>query len=226
MSLEYFKVFLPREVVSGDFYWSKLVGSYFYLSVVDCTGHGVPGAFMSMLGVAFLNEISNVENLPSTNSILDSLRDKVIKVLNQSGAQQSNTDGMDMAIIRLDLETLKMQYSGAMNSIYIVRNDEGAIEEVKADRMPICFSSRMNPFNVENLELKKDDRVFIFSDGFADQFGGDFNKKYGYKQFRKSLLTSSNLSMKDQGDFMQEELKNWMSDQSQVDDVTLIGFGI
>ena len=224
--LDYFKIFLPKDVVSGDFYWSKLVGSYFYLAVVDCTGHGVPGAFMSMLGVAFLNEITSSEMLPTTNSILDSLREKVITVLKQSGNQYSNADGMDMSIIRLDLESLEMQFSGAMNPLYIVRNEYDEIEEIKGDRMPIGYSNRMEPFGLEFIDLDKGDQFFMFSDGFSDQFGGEKNRKFGHKQFRQLLVNSSKLNHSERNDHILTQFNNWKGTGSQIDDVTLIGIEV
>ena len=218
--LEYFKIFKPKDIVSGDFYWSKLIGDYFYLAVVDCTGHGVPGAFMSMLGVAFLNEIASAGIL-STNDILDSLREKVIAVLKQRGSQFSSSDGMDMSLVRLDLQTGEMQYSGAMNPIYLCR--EGEIEEIKADRRGIGFSRDMKPYNLNTLQLNKGEQVFLFSDGYADQFGGAKDKKIGYKNFRKWLVESSSLETGKQQEYLTEKFTSWKSHQDQVDDVTLIG---
>ena len=222
--LEYFQIFMPKDIVSGDFYWSKLVGSHFYLAVVDCTGHGVPGAFMSMLGVAFLNEITSAELLPTTNGILNILRNKVIKVLDQKGDRDESLDGMDMSIIRLDLETLEMQYSGAMNSIYILRNND--IIKVKADKMGIGYSLKMKPFDLEFVDLEIKDQVVMFTDGFVDQFGGLENGKIGYSNFESWLLQAKKLNMSKQKSFLENNFLNWKSNNAQIDDVTVVSIKI
>lgn len=220
--LDYFKVFIPKDVVSGDFYWSKLIGSYLYLAVVDCTGHGVPGAFMSMLGVAFLNETSSAQMLPSTNDILEGLREKVITVLKQKGQFDDSSDGMDMSIIRIDLDTLELQFSGAMNPMYIVR--DGELIMYKGDRMPIGYTINSKPFSVQELDLESGDQLFLFSDGLADQFGGPDNRKVGYNQFKDWLIEASTSDNPEQ--LVRDRLKGWQGKESQIDDITLIGLKV
>jgi len=201
---KHFVLFNPKDIVSGDFYWAIEKQNYFYLAVGDCTGHGVPGAFLTMLGISFLNEITaKIENLlPSV--ILDKLRDKIITELNQSGNENENKDGMDISLIRLNLKTNELDWAGANNPLWLIKNKEtnsipslqiytssGEINlyEIKADKQPISYYPNQKPFTNHHTKLYKDDCIYLFTDGFADQFGGIKGKKFKYKPFKELLIS-------------------------------------
>lgn len=170
---DYFVYMNPKNIVSGDFYWIAEKENKIIITVSDCTGHGVPGAFMSMLGIAFLSEIVNKSNEVEANEILEQLREKIIDSLHQEYGIKGSKDGMDMALCIIDKKTQKMQYSGAYNSVLVVRNKE--IHEIKADKMPIGIHAvKVNKgFANRDFDLKKEDMLYLFSDGYVDQFGGE-----------------------------------------------------
>ena len=173
---EYFILFLPRDIVSGDFYWSSRIGDKIIFTAADCTGHGVPGAFMSMLGVAFLDEIVNKRRVTQAGLILDELRKEVISALKQTGAHDGTRDGIDMGLCVYDPGTQKLQFSGAYNPMYLLR--KGELTEYRGDRMPIGFIDKEGqPFANQVFEIQPGDIVYLFSDGYADQFGGEKGKK-------------------------------------------------
>ena len=204
---------------------------HWYIAAADCTGHGVPGAFMSMLGIAFLNEINASEKLLSTSEILNQLREKVMKELNQTGAAGDSKDGMDISLARLALnpnpspagegDTLRVQWSGANNSIYHFNN--GTLNEIKADKQPIGYHPMMKPFTEHNLILQKGDSIFLFTDGYADQFGGPKKKKFLYKRFEEMLQTNAALPMEEQKNVLNKAFEDWKGDMEQIDDVCVIG---
>ncbi|MBI5539828.1 MAG: tetratricopeptide repeat protein [Bacteroidia bacterium] len=238
---EYFSIFLPRNIVSGDFYWTSKVDNTIILCVADCTGHGVPGAFMSMLGISFLNEIVNKEKITNAATILNKLRDNIILSLQQQGIEGEQKDGMDMALITINTETLEAQFSGANNPLYIVKSEKSKVKsedgsyfelsdfqlyELKGDKMPVAIHERMEPFKNHNFMLQKGDCIYLFSDGFADQFGGPKGKKFMYKQFKEILLSNFNEPMQLQKKILNNSLKNWIGDSEQVDDITIAGIRI
>lgn len=216
----HFILFKPRDIVSGDFYWNKMKGKYWYVASVDCTGHGVPGAFMSMLGVSFLNEIMTFKEQLHPAEILEYLREKVITELSQKGRANDTKDGMDMALIRIDLETLEMEYSGAKNSLYVVSDNK--LTEYKADKDPIGFQEQMGRFTNNIIQLKKKDICYMSTDGYPDQFGGEKDKKYTYKRLREKLLAVNELPMETQKKLLEAEFNEWKRDNEQVDDVCLV----
>ena len=205
-------LFKPRDIVSGDFYWVKEIGNMVYATAADCTGHGVPGAFMSLLGTSFLNEIMLQNKQYTTGEILDLLREKIITSLHQTGESGKSKDGMDISFVGINKATKEIQFSGAQNPLYIVRsNEEEPVEsdkkivgetmtlyEIKGDKMPIGISSMLMPFKTHVVKYKKGDRLFMFSDGFADQFGGPKGKKLKYLPFKKALLNYAYLSIDEQ----------------------------
>jgi serine phosphatase RsbU (regulator of sigma subunit) len=217
---DHFVLFKPRDIVSGDFYWMKQFGNKVVITAADCTGHGVPGAFMSMLGMSFLNEIVTSAN-KDANIILDELRDKVKTSLRQTGKEAEQKDGMDIALCIIDFDTMKLQFSGAYNPLYLIRDSE--IMQFKADRQPIAVFLRETPFTKHEIELQKGDVLYIFSDGYADQFGGEMAKKLMSKGFRKVLMAMYDKPMKEQKDLLDREFENWRQEIEQMDDVILIG---
>jgi serine phosphatase RsbU (regulator of sigma subunit) len=220
---EHFILFLPKDIVSGDFYWITLINNKTIVAVADCTGHGVPGAFMSMLGFAFLNEIVNKNPEIKANEILNELRLKVINTLHQD--KKNNQDGMDIALAIIDTENKVIQFAGANNPLIIVRNNE--VIHVAPDRMPIgTYSTEKTPFTLNELPLKTNDMVYLFTDGYIDQFGGEKNKKFGKKSFEKLLIETSSLQVKAQRYFLTEQLLIWMENFDQIDDILVMGLKI
>ncbi|MBN2682649.1 MAG: SpoIIE family protein phosphatase [Bacteroidales bacterium] len=252
---EYFVLFRPKDIVSGDFYWMTNVEEKIVIAVADCTGHGVPGAFMSMLGAAFLNEIINKEYITHTGVILRRLRKEVIRALQQKGESLEQKDGMDICLCCIDSKTLKLQFSGANNPLYIIRNsliqppniseekyksleiNNFVLYEIRADKMPIAIYEKMDKFETQEIQLEKDDLLFMFSDGFADQFGGPEKerggKKFMYKSFKKLLLQNANLSMVEQKNQLIKAFEDWIrfpdingKSYDQVDDIVVLGLKI
>ena len=223
---EHFILWRPRDIVSGDFYWMTSRGDETVVLAADCTGHGVPGAFMSMLGVAFLNEIINRNNVLKANEILDQMREYVIKSLHQTGKEGESKDGMDMALCIINHTSNKLQFAGAYNSAYLIRNKE--LTEIKADRMPIGYSLKNDqPFTLNNIDLQQGDQFYIYSDGFSDQFGGDDARKFMSKKFKELLLQSCHLPMEEQKQNLLKAHLQWRGTKyEQIDDILVIGIKI
>jgi len=223
---ERFILFKPRDIVSGDFYYITEKDGKIICVVADCTGHGVPGALMSMLGISFLNEIiSKHRTLPHSNEILEELRAHVIRSLRQTGKVGESQDGMDMALFIADMKNMKMEFSGAYNSLWLIR--EGELFQKKADKMPIgIYSSSDRSFTRQDIDLQKGDMVYSFSDGYSDQFGGPMGKKFMSKNFRKLLLNIHSKSMKEQRRILEETFEQWIADTSQVDDILVVGIRV
>jgi serine phosphatase RsbU (regulator of sigma subunit) len=219
--LEHFVLYKPLAIVSGDFYWVSDRGNIQIIIAADCTGHGVPGAFMSMLGVTLLNELVNGKHLIMPDQILDNLRLGVIRSLKQVAGEDSVKDGMDIAVCAVDFEKDILWYSGANCPLYLVRGKE--LIHYRADKMPAAIHYRMEPFKLHRIDLRKGDAFYIFSDGFADQFGGPNQKKYMTNQLRESLVGMAGEPMFRQGEKLNAIFEGWRGDNPQVDDVTLIG---
>lgn len=219
---EYFILYMPRDIVSGDFYWINKIGDKLVIVAADCTGHGVPGAFMSMLGISILNEISSQKQAMSSGKILDTLRDHLTRTLKQTGQDEEAKDGMDMALCIIDRNKMQMQYSGAYNPLLFVRNNELIV--YKADKMPVGYHmGEMPPFTSHVIPFKQGDCFYIFSDGYADQFGGPDGKKFMSGKLRELLLEISPLPMSEQKAALNETIKSWMGINEQVDDILLMG---
>ncbi|KPK85193.1 MAG: hypothetical protein AMS27_08045 [Bacteroides sp. SM23_62_1] len=219
---DHFILFLPRDIVSGDFYWASQVDHKIIFCAADCTGHGVPGAFMSMLGITFLDEIVNQRNVLAVNEILNNLRKDVIKALKQTGKEQEQKDGMDISLCQYDKETNRLEFAGAYNPIYLIRDEK--LEEFKADRMPISYLEDITlPFQSQTINVKKGDIVYLFSDGYADQFGGPDGKKYKYGSLKEFLLKIYTMKMSEQKRLLEENFYSWKGDREQIDDVILMG---
>lgn len=219
----------PKDIVSGDFYWYTKKENLFIIAAADCTGHGVPGAFMSMLGVAYLNEIINKTAINihikalNADDILNQLREKVITSLHQSEAKGESKDGMDMALCIIDIESKTLQFAGAYNPVIIIR--KGEIIELKGDKMPVSFHQRKDiPFTRHDFNLKDGDCLYMFSDGYVDQFGGEKKQKYLLKRFKELLLRIYLKPMLEQKSIIEQEYNDWRGDLTQVDDVLVIGF--
>jgi serine phosphatase RsbU (regulator of sigma subunit) len=241
VSSEHLILFRPRNIVSGDFYWITEVENTTVISVADCTGHGVPGAFMSILGMSLLKEIVLKEYVTVPGVILRKLRREVIQALGQKGVSGEQRDGMDMALIAVHRDPLRLEYAGAYNSLYLVRkknkpspNDPGIetmeidgsdylLYEIKPDKMPIALYDRMDKFTTHEISIVGGDQVYLFTDGYADQFGGPEGKKFKYKPFKRLLLANAHLKMDEQAQVLGETLDNWQGEEPQVDDICLMG---
>lgn len=219
--LEHFVLYKPLAIVSGDFYWVSAIDDKQVIISADCTGHGVPGAFMSMLGITMLNEIVTGKHIIMPDQIIEHLRQGVIKSLNQAVDEDTVKDGMDISICLIDFSENLLWFSGANNPLYLVRNKE--LIHYRADKMPVAIHYRMQPFTLHRIELQKGDAFYIFSDGYADQFGGPKEKKYMSNQLKETLVAMSDEPMLKQGERLNEIFEEWRGDNPQVDDVTLIG---
>jgi serine phosphatase RsbU (regulator of sigma subunit) len=229
---KHFILFKPRDVVSGDFYWLGSKGDKIIIAAVDCTGHGVPGAFMSMLGSSLLNQIVNTLSLISPHEILNELRERIILALKQTGKAGEAKDGMDMGLCTIDRTTNTLEFSGSNNNLIIIR--EGSLTELKGDRMPIGISHLAGKsFSKQVFDLKKGDSIYLHSDGFPDQFGGPKGKKFLTARFKQLLLDIQDQIMFEQKETLERSLLDWMNPSNsntetyeQVDDILVIGIRI
>ena len=221
--LEHFILFKPRDIVSGDFYWVEQVDGQLVIITADCTGHGVPGAFMSMLGVSLLNEIVLTERITRPDEILNTLRAKIIVALKQETGSVLK-DGMDMTVCLLDQENSNLLFSGANNPMYHIR--KGELTQFKGDKMPVAIHEIMDPFTLHELTLEKGDTFYTFSDGYADQFGGHMQKKFLAKNLRKLLVSIQDKPMIDQGLILDRTFEEYRKDLEQIDDVVVTGVRI
>jgi len=220
-----FILFKPKDIVSGDFYWGVKKNDKVIIAAADCTGHGVPGAFMSMLGHAFLEEIVNTRETENAAVILNILRDEIINTLKQKGSEGETRDGMDISLVVMDLNAGKLDYAGANNPLYLVR--DGGMLKYEADRMPIGIHViSLTPFTNRNIEIKRGDLIYLSSDGYADQFGGPRGKKLMYKPFQDLLLKNSSRAMEQQKQLLEQHFEDWKGNREQVDDVLVIGVKI
>jgi len=219
--LEHFVLYKPLAIVSGDFYWVSAQANPQVIISADCTGHGVPGAFMSMLGVTLLNEIVNGKHIIMPDQIIENLRQGIIKSLKQVAEEDSIKDGMDIAVCVVDFDKNILWYAGANNPLYLVRN--GELTHYRADRMPVAIHYKMEPFTLHKIDIQKGDAFYIFSDGFADQFGGPQQKKFMSMQLRETLVEMAGVPMLKQGERLNQIFEEWRGDSPQIDDVTLIG---
>jgi serine phosphatase RsbU (regulator of sigma subunit) len=220
-----FILLLPKDVVSGDFYWFSTVGDKLILVAADCTGHGVPGALMSMLGISFLEEIIINNKITDTGLILDDLSSEVKRALHQKGNLYEAKDGMDIAISVIDRKRNTLQYSGAKNNLYLVR--DGELSEYDADRMPIgYYDDPDKKFSSHNIDTKAGDLIYMYSDGYADQFGGTVHKKFKYTALKSLILEIHKLPLNEQRDMLEKRFLEWKGSEEQTDDVMVMGFKI
>ncbi len=214
----------PKDVVSGDYYFITNKNDKIYIAVADCTGHGVPGAFMSMLGISLIKEVLLLENVYSANEVLNELREALMKALHQTGRDDEAKDGMDIALCVIDFVNMRLEYSGANNPCYIFRNNQ--LIELKGDRMPIGIYPVLKPFTNKEASIEKDDVIYLFSDGFQDQLGEEANKKFKVGQFVKMLTNLSTESIENQPKILDETLNKWRGNFEQTDDILIVGFKV
>lgn len=249
---ENFVLFKPKDVVSGDFFWFTHINNMTFIAAADCTGHGVPGGFMSMLGITKIKEIIIKDKAFDTGKILDKLREEIISTLRQREDSDKSAirpneavkDGMDMSLIKIDHKNNILEISGANNPVYLIRdkkeiknldtdlleksaeNENKLLLEIKPDKMPISVYSRMDNFSNTKLEIKQNDVIYLFSDGYADQFGGNKGRKFKYKPLKKLLLANADKKMDEQKKILNNVFEDWKGDLEQIDDVLLMGVRI
>lgn len=245
---DYFIILRPKDIVSGDFYWSTIHNQYIVFCVADCTGHGVPGAFMSMLCISLLSEIVCKEKVIHPDMILNKVRKMVIESLQQKGIMGEQKDGMDISMCVYNKNTSELEFAGANNPLYIIRkkdmevipcnrqleNEKYVLYEIKGDRMPVSIYDRMDPFHRHTINLVKDDRLYLFSDGICDQSGGPDGRRFMNNSFKLSLLETLTPEIQDQRYLMENRIDQWQSylnpktghPFNQVDDMCLMGIKI
>lgn len=218
-----FILYKPKDIVSGDFYWLNEMNGKILVGAVDCTGHGVPGAFMSIVGYNQLNYAVNVKRADRPDEILNLLNEGVTKALRQTRITSSVKDGMDVALISIDKENKRLQYSGAFNPLYFIHNKK--LLQIKADKFPAggYMGEKLRTFSLNEFEYKPGDVLYLFSDGFADQFGGEHDSKFLVKRFRDLLFSIHAESMSDQKAILSQTLKDWTGDRGQLDDILVMG---
>lgn len=215
---EYFILFMPKDIVSGDFYWMKRLGNNFFVSVCDSTGHGVPGAFMSLLNSSMMNEAVVTKNISDPGNIFDSTRSGLMATL----SHENSKDGMDAILMNFSDNTIK--YAAANNKPVLVR--KGELTELKCDKMPVGYSENSSPFQTLDIEAQSGDMIYLYTDGFADQFGGSKGKKFKYANLNKLLVSISEKQLSEQKQVLQNALREWMGDLEQVDDICIVGIRI
>jgi serine phosphatase RsbU (regulator of sigma subunit) len=234
---DYFILFKPRNVVSGDFYWFSGINNRIIFCLADCTGHGVPGAFMSMLGISFLREIVTKEHLFEPSEILNKLRNEIVIALNQKGVTSDQKDGMDISLFSLEIlpqedinseKSFEFIWAGANNPCWIIKN--GKFEELIPDKMPVGIHHNMDRFKTINAQLKKGDKLYLSTDGYKDQFGGPLSKKFMSKQLRELIIENSSKQMNKQKEIFEQKIEAWRTGfgtiHEQTDDITIVGFEI
>jgi serine phosphatase RsbU (regulator of sigma subunit) len=237
---DYFTIFKPKDIISGDFYWVREIDGFRVIVVADSTGHGVPGALMSMLGVTLLNEQFRTFGIRQPDVILRHLRNKVKDILAQEGSASDQMDGMDMAIVIIDPEKKELQFAGANRPLFLFRknvpvvetqtipyssleDDEYELYAIKGDKQPIGVHWEENEFTNHSIKIQEHDSIYIFSDGFVDQYGGEKRKKFKTRNFKKLLLSVQAESMKNQKKLIEDAFEEWRGSNEQIDDVCVIG---
>jgi len=219
---EHFIFFKPKDIVSGDYYWMTQIENKTIVAVADCTGHGVPGAFMSMLGISILNQYVNDKSIPPANIILDQLREQIKKSLRQKDFNSETRDGMDMALVIFDFEHQKLEFAGANNPLIIIRNNE--LIKLEADKMPVGVHVIDNQlFRLTEFDIMKNDCFYAFSDGFVDQIGGENSRKFLSRNFTDLLLKIHIQPMAEQKIILQQTFQKWQGVNQQIDDILVLG---
>jgi len=219
---ESFILYKPKDVVSGDFYWATEKNGKSYFSVSDCTGHGVPGAFMSAISISLLNEALKEKNHPG--EIFDFVRQGIIETTGSTGELGSQKDGFDGILCSLDKQNNILEFASAKNPLYLVRDNK--IEILKLDKMPVGYEDNMHPFTSKKIKLEKNDMIYLFTDGYQDQFGGPRNKKFNLKKLREMLVSINEKSLPEQKEILESKLNAWMKDEDQIDDISAMGIRI
>ena len=240
---EHFVFFKPKDIVSGDFYWIREVQDHLVIVGADCTGHGVPGAFMSMLGITLLNDLVGNCRFNAPGEVLEQLRVKIKEMLEHTEGDREQKDGMDVAFLALNRKTRELVYSGAYNPLYIIRSkalkdgtdlepyleresEKYKLYELKADKQPVGPHWEEHPFSTRSVHLQHGDSLYIFSDGFVDQYGGELGKKYKVGNFKKLLLSFQEKSLVLQKKILEDTFNHWRGELEQIDDVSVIGVRI
>jgi serine phosphatase RsbU (regulator of sigma subunit) len=222
---ESFVLYKPKDIVSGDFYWFYKKENKILFAAVDCTGHGVPGAFMSLVGANALNQAVKEHGVVQPAKILEDINKLSSETLNKNNENNTVRDGMDLALCSIDKKSMELEYAGANNPLYLIRNNE--LIEIKADKFAIgAFEPGTKNYTNHKWQLQKGDKLYVFSDGYADQFGGLKGKKFMYRQFRDVLLKISDKNMQTQKQLLLETLEKWKGMYEQVDDILVIGVEI
>jgi len=223
MLKDFFVLFLPRDIVSGDFYYVFHNRQYLCIAAGDCTGHGVPGALLSILGISFLNEILQCRTDFKANRVLNQMREKVMKALHQTGEKAMTKDSIDIGLCIVDMNEMKMQFSGANRPLFMIR--DGELTEFKPDKMTIGLAPlRENPFTSQIIELCPGDSFYLFSDGYSDQFGELTDKKFKQKNLKAVISSVAGLKMARQKEALESTFMEWKGKTQQVDDVLVFGF--
>lgn len=226
----HFVFYKPKDIVSGDFYWAvesrnENNRDTFMLATCDCTGHGVPGAFMSLLNISKLNETINEKKITRPDLVFGQVRDEIIKALNPDGSESNARDGMDAVLCAFDFNALQLQFAAANNSVLLIRDKE--IKEYKGDKYPVgMHQGKPKPFSLQTLQLQKGDMIYTFTDGYPDQFGGDKGKKFMSKNFKEMLLSVSGQPLHVQKEEIEKIFNSWRGRHEQIDDVLVIGIRI
>lgn len=212
----------PKDIVSGDYYWVSHKNNRMIVAVADCTGHGVPGAFMSIMGINFMNEIVNKSETIRANEVLNVLRGQLIKSLGQTGQKDEAKDGMEMALCVVDFDSSELQFSGAFRPMYLIRDEE--LIEIKGDRMPIgIYNEEEVSFTNKELQFKENDIIYLFTDGYVDQIGGPHRKTFKSRKFKLLLKDIHQKPLKKQKSLLENEYEAWRSDIEQIDDIMIMG---
>jgi len=220
-----FIFYKPKDVISGDYPWLFIKRNCFYVAAADCTGHGVPGAMMSMIGNLLLNDIMNNNKLLSPGSVLDNFHASVVETLNQKSPDNNSADGMDIALCRVDIDKKQLIYSGAHRPLYHI-NSKGELIEIKGDRFPIGgvqYDKKRTPFSNTVINFNRGDSFFFFSDGLPDQIGGTHRKKFMIDRVEELLIENKMRSMKEIKNEIEQNFNDWKGDYKQIDDVVMIG---
>jgi sigma-B regulation protein RsbU (phosphoserine phosphatase) len=218
---EHFIIYLPKDILSGDFYWIVKTEDKFIIAVMDCTGHGVPGAFMSILGNTLLNEIVLNDRIEKPDKILESLRSRLIAALGQTKESFHIKDGIEGLVISIDPSSDKIHYSGSFNPLIHIRN--GQILEIKADRMPIGYFEFSINFTLNEIQVEKNDMIYMFSDGITDQFGGPAKKRFMKRRLKEIFQQIWDKDLHVQKEFILSELNLWKHELEQTDDILVLG---
>lgn len=221
----YFIFYKPCDIVCGDFYWVSTHSNKIIITVADCTGHGIRAGFMSFMAITLLEDIVQVKRITKASEILENLREHIIKNLRQSDEDSSLQDGLDMALCVIDIQSKTLEYAGAFNPLLLIRNHQ--MIEYKADRMPISHYIAAKPhFTNHIIPIEKGDLIYVFTDGYSDQFGGEKNKKFTYKRLKRELLIHSKLPMEEQNEIHAHSHNKWKGDYAQTDDIILLGLQV
>jgi serine phosphatase RsbU (regulator of sigma subunit) len=223
---DYFIFYKPKDIISGDFYFAEKIGNKVVVAAVDCTGHGVPGAMMSVIGFKYLEQAVNERKITQPSEILKFLDIGVNNSLRQTDNESGVYDGMDLAVCTIDFETKKIEYAGAFNSLYFVQDD--CLVEIKSDKFPIGVNEDgvADNYTHHEFQLESGNSIYLFSDGYADQFGGEKGKKFKYGPFKELLLSIQDKPMFDQMLVLEETIEKWQGNLPQVDDILVMGIRI